>query len=491
MELSAACVPQLDPTDGLLLLYQETWLSDKSRVKVVEKSRRVGITWATAADCVLEAAAGLQDTWYIAYSEDGAKEFIRDAAQWALELGIAAGAIGEVILYADDDDKQEGVKALQIAFPAGKRITALTSSPRNLRGKQGRVVIDEAAFHDNLAELLKAAFALLMWGGEVWIMSTHNGADNPFALLCDDVRDGKLNYSLHRITITDALEQGLYKRICLKMQIPWSRELEAKWLADLEADMGDGASEELHCEPAKAGTAYIGRSLIDAAMYTAPVLRCEWKDDELPATEELRQAAMLEWIEAELDPLLKVAPDMPHAFGLDFGRYADLTVMCPLTIGQDLVKRAQFMVELRNIPFNQQWQVCERIMRRLPRLTHSCFDAGGNGSWVAEQAWMTFGGDDYVDMCQLSHKEYKDRMPPLKQAHESGLIKYPRDADVRADVSQIRRVNGVPMLSKLKNEGTATKGKRHGDAAIALMMAHSAASKAEEMHLRWSALSTL
>lgn len=487
----AACIPTLDPTEGLLLLYQEAWLTDKSRVKVMEKSRRVGITWATAADCVLEAACGAQDTWYIAYSEDGAKEFIRDAAQWATDLGIAASAIGSVILYADEDGKQDGVKALQIVFPSGKRITALTSSPRNLRGKQGRVVIDEAAFHDNLAELLKAAFALLMWGGEVWIMSTHDGADNPFAVLCDEIRDGKKSYNLHRITITDALAQGLYKRICLKLQQPWSLELEAAWLASLEADYGDGASEELHCEPAKAGTSYISRALIDAAMYDAPVLRCEWKDDELPATEELRQALMAEWIAAVLDPLLAKLDDVSHAFGLDFGRYADLTVMCPLGIGQDLVKRAPFLVELRNVPFAQQWQVCRHIMERLPRLTHSCFDAGGNGSWLAEQAWLTFGGDDYVERANISLTTYKDSMPALKQAHENGTLKYPRDVDVRADVAQIRRVNGVPMLSKLKNEGVASTGKRHGDAAIALMMAYRASQKAEDMSVRWAALSSL
>lgn len=487
-----ACVPELDPTDGLLLLYQQTWLSSKARVKVCEKSRRVGITWATAADCVLEAGAGLQDVWYIAYSEDGAKEFIRDCAQWALDLGIAAGAIGEVILYADEDGKQDGVKALQIVFPAGKRITALTSSPRNLRGKQGRVVIDEAAFHDNLAELLKAAFALLMWGGEVWIMSTHDGADNPFAKLCDDVRDGKLAYDLHRITITDALAQGLYKRICLKLQIPWSPELEAKWLASLEADYGDGAAEELHCEPAKAGTAYIGRALIDAAMYEAPVLRFEQRDDELATTEEGRVAEMQAWLDAVVAPeLAKLPAEASHAFGMDFGRYADLSVLVPGSIGQDLVKRAPFIVELRNVPFNQQWQVVDYICKRLPNLTHSCYDAGGNGSWVAEQAWLTFGGDDYVDRVALSDKWYAEHLPAFKMAHENGTIKYPRDMDVRADVSQLRRVNGIPKLSKLKNEGLETKGKRHGDAAIGLAMMYAAATKAEEMQLRWGRLATL
>ena len=33
-------------------------------------------------------------------------------------------------------------------------------------GQQGFVLIDEAAFHDDLGEVLKAAFALLIWGGK-------------------------------------------------------------------------------------------------------------------------------------------------------------------------------------------------------------------------------------------------------------------------------------------------------------------------------------
>jgi phage FluMu gp28-like protein len=31
----------------------------------------------------------------------------------------------------------------------------------------------------------------MIWGGEIWVLSTHDGADNAFAELCDEVRDGK------------------------------------------------------------------------------------------------------------------------------------------------------------------------------------------------------------------------------------------------------------------------------------------------------------
>lgn len=38
---------------------------------------------------------------------------------------------------------------------------------KKLRGMQGVVCIDEAAFHEKLAEVLKAALALTMWGAKV------------------------------------------------------------------------------------------------------------------------------------------------------------------------------------------------------------------------------------------------------------------------------------------------------------------------------------
>ena len=41
-------------------------------------------------------------------------------------------------------------------------------------------MIDEAAFHEDLPGLLKAALAFTMWGGLVRIISTQNGAHSAF-----------------------------------------------------------------------------------------------------------------------------------------------------------------------------------------------------------------------------------------------------------------------------------------------------------------------
>jgi phage FluMu gp28-like protein len=51
----------------------------------------------------------------------------------------------------------------------------LSSRPENIRGLQGKVVIDEAAFHPNVQGVMEAATALLIWGGRISVISSHNG----------------------------------------------------------------------------------------------------------------------------------------------------------------------------------------------------------------------------------------------------------------------------------------------------------------------------
>ncbi|EET4722982.1 hypothetical protein LCI89_005670, partial [Escherichia coli] len=133
-----------------------------------------------------------------------------------------------------DRDKKEEILTYMIRFPnSGFKIQALSSRPSNLRGLQGDVVIDEAAFHESLDELLKAAMALTMWGARVRIISTHNGVDNLFNQYIQEAREGRKDYSVHRITLDDAIADGLYRRICYVTGREWSPESEQKWRDDL------------------------------------------------------------------------------------------------------------------------------------------------------------------------------------------------------------------------------------------------------------------
>lgn len=194
------------------------------------------------------------DTYYIAYNYEASEQYIYDCASWARHFQIAASAVEEVLIA----DEKESILAYRVRFASGQKILALSSKPTNLRSRKGRVVIDEAAYHPDLPGLMKAAVAFTMWGGHVVIISTHNGVDNEFNRMVKAAREGELNYSLHTVTLADAIADGLFERICLMSGRPYSTEAERQWTAQLYLDYGPAASEELDCNPfeAKAGEVF-------------------------------------------------------------------------------------------------------------------------------------------------------------------------------------------------------------------------------------------
>lgn len=182
-----------------------------------------------------------------------AQQYIFDVANWAEAFHLAACAVEEVVL----PDSDRAILTFQVRFASGHRVCALSSRPANLRSKKGHIRIDEAAFHEDLPGLLKAAVAVVVWGGRVAIWSTHHGVDNPFNRLIERVRWSKtdrrssheLDYSLHRYPLQLALDQGLYQRICLVNGETWSEQKQQAWVNQLYADYGPTAGEELDCVP--------------------------------------------------------------------------------------------------------------------------------------------------------------------------------------------------------------------------------------------------
>ncbi|MDR0996761.1 MAG: hypothetical protein LBL69_03745 [Zoogloeaceae bacterium] len=459
----------------VLLPYQQAWIADLSPVKVADKSRRTGLTWAEASDDVLIAAsaasAGGMNVYYIAYNMDMTQEYIQACAMWARAFNRAAGEIEEGI-WEDEGKEAKAIKTYTIRFPSGFRIVALSSRPATLRGRQGIVVIDEAAFHDDVEELLKAALALLIWGGKVRIISTHNGIDNPFNALLEDIRAGKRKGTILRITFREAVAQGLYRRVCLRLGKAWSQQEEEAWVADVYAFYADGATEELDCIPAQSSGAWLSRALIESRMRAeTPVLRWACKEGFELLPDAAREAECRQWLEAELLPLCAALPREARSFlGEDFGRSGDLSVFWPLLQGQDLRRQVPFVLELRNVPFAQQEQICFALIDALPRFLGGAFDARGNGQYLAERAMQQYGASR-IRQVMLSEGWYREHMPPLKAAFEDGSLDgLPQDADILDDLRAVRMVNGVPRIPEGRSVGQ-DKGKRHGDAAVAAALA--------------------
>lgn len=456
--------------NAILMPYQQRWVRDESLVKVIEKSRRIGLSYAEAADDVLYAASAAgANVYYISYNKEMTQGFIQDCAAWAKAYQSAASQIEESVIEAGD----KKILTYAINFDSGHMIQAFTSNPRNLRskGRPGeRLVIDEAAFVDDIEELLKAAMAMTIWGGQIRIISTHNGEDNPFNTLVNDIRAGRFDYSLHRVGLDDALKDGLYRRICRVTGQAWSREGEAQWRQQLINRYKPNEDEELFCIPSQGGGAYLTRAMIEACMAPAPVLRFNGSREFNQMPLDLRARTMADWISEHLRPVLATLnPERRHVLGQDFARSGDLSVIAPMSIETNLDRRVPFLVEMHNVPFKQQEQVLFAIGDGLPRLCGAAIDSRGNGSYIGEAAHDKWGS--LVNRVMATESWYREQMPRYKARFEDRTIMLPKDDGVLEDHRAFALVRGVARLPEGKTSGD---GKRHGDAAMACVLAHAA-----------------
>lgn len=471
-----------------LLPYQQRWCADKTPVKVDEKSRRIGMSWGEAGDsALLASSANGMNVFYIGYMKEMAQEFIRDCADFARAYNMAAGEISEGEEVWFEGEERKSIFVYKLTFASGHRIEALSSAPRNLRGKQGRVVLDEFAFHSDQKELLKAALALLIWGGEVHVISTHNGVDNPFNDLVQEIRAGKKPYSLHRTTFQDAVDDGLYERVCLRTGQQPTEEGKDAWVKSIYDQYGSDAEEELDCIPSNSAGAWLSRAMIEARMVDAPVLR--WRPpakDFVLWPDGMRKAEVDDWLKEHVLPLLlQLDPELRSGFGMDFGRNGDLSVFAPFQILQNLTRRYPFLIELGDCPFDQQREILFYIGDRLPRLMAGKLDARGNGQYLAEKAMQRWG-QSRIEMVMLSQTWYRENTAHFKAAFEDGTIELPRDADVLDDLRAFQVVKGIPLIPDTRTKG-ADGRQRHGDAGVALLLAD-AASCADTGYLDISAI---
>jgi phage FluMu gp28-like protein len=475
----------------VLLPYQArtvSLLDSACPVLFVEKSRRIGLTWGLAAYAALRAGrqkkAGGMDVMYISYSREMTREFIDACAMWARAFDVAAGEVEETLFDQDDADK--AINAFRIKFASGFEIMALSSAPRGLRGKQGVIIIDEAAFVDSLAELLKAALAFLMWGGQVVVCSTHDGVDNEFNTKIQDILAERSKYRHIRIDFDQALQEGLYQRICLVTGKEWTAAGEAAWRQDIIDFYADGADEELFCIPSMSSGSWLTAPLIEARMTVeTPVLRLELPPDYL-FRHRLEQLSLMAPFLFDLKAQLRAIDLKPQfAFGSDFARNVDLTTGSLMAIEQRLKRREVLAYELRNVPGDEQKLIAKTVLEAVrPRLVGAAFDATGMGWTVAEDMGRIFGlredpeGAGLVMAVKFSEEWYRLQMPPLKAAFEDDAIALIKDADHLSDLRAVKLVRGIARVPVLR-EGETGK-KRHGDHAIAVALAHYAS------RLRWS-----
>lgn len=400
--------------DTLLLPYQAKWVKDPAPLKLCEKSRQIGWTWSTAYALVSRKSLvdARLDCWISSRDEIQARLFLEDCKAFAQLLNLGAQDLGEKVI----DDK--GHTAYVLAFANGLRAHSMSSNADAQAGKRGDRVLDEFALHPDPRKLYSIAYPGITWGGQMEIFSTHRGSHNFFNELVTEAREkgNPKGFSLHRVTLQDALDQGFLYKLQGKLPPDDPRQAmdEAEYFDFVRRGCADEESflQEYMCVPADDAGAFLTYDEIAA---------CEY-----PAGEA--------WERATPELLRELGGDL--YVGVDIGRDHDLTVIwvAERVVGVFFTRR---VIELRGLPFSQQEEILYPLLA-LPNVRRCCIDQTGIGRQFAERAAQRFGTYK-VEGLAFTPAVKEELAYPLRAAFEDKSVRIPNDKKIRADLRAIRK----------------------------------------------------
>jgi phage FluMu gp28-like protein len=197
-------------------------------------------------------------------------------------------------------------------------------------------------------------------------------------------------------------------------------------------------------------------------------MRKAFEDSFLRESKEKREKTVAKWFRNEVLPVLGKIEN-PVAIGQDFARSGDLTVLWFTEFIEKKFTRTALVAELRNWPFDQQWQLWELLYTALGGLLlGSALDARGNGQMIAEKAETEWPGRAIQVM--ITRAWYGLWFPKLKGRLEDREWTIPRDDYLIGDFGVVRMKAGFPLIeesTKEKKGGAGLSKKRHGDGAVA------------------------
>lgn len=412
--------------DAIFLPYQGRWITDQSRLKLMEKGRQIGLSWSTAYAAVSRTALATakRDQWVTSRDDIQARLFVEDCKLWAGILDLAAQDLGEQVI-----DPKSRESAIVLRFANGKRIFSMTSNADAQAGKRGGRILDEFALHPDPRKLWAIAYPGLTWGGSMEVISTHRGSHNFFNQLVREAREGgnPKRISLHRVTLQDALDDGFLWK--LQQSLPADDERQEMTEADyfdwVKSGCADEESflQEYMCCPADDDAAFLEYDLIASAEYASGV----------------------DWEQIEGGELYA---------GLDIGRKRDLTVLWILErLGDVLYTRA--VIALRNMRKSEQEAI---IWPWIARCRRTAIDATGLGIGWSDDAQDEFG--EYAVEAVTFTSAVKEQLAyPVRSKMEDRLLRIPNRPEIRTDLrsvtKQVTAAGNIRFMAERTADGHA------------------------------------
>ena len=423
---------------AVLLPYQIRFLSDPAPVKVCLKARRIGISMTSRCWALQKALTTPgHRIFYLSRDQRSAETWLADLAKMAAALNIVSPGyfLGG-----------RNVTATRLRFPNGSQIFAFPSSAEALTGNGGSVIIDEAATHSDLPAVLRAAVPVTQWGaGELLIFSTPR--EGFFMEIVARAERGEFGRSsVHRVTIHDAISDGLLDRLNDSWRANGKPEKDAaKFLEDCKAELGSDVlfSQEFECIPAP-------------AQGSKAMTEDEWQEIAAPLS------------------ICYAPPDTAGRYycGLDIGRQRDQTVAVIMElVGAELILRDMIRIE-NPTPFHEQEKRLVDFFRRW-KIRDGIADGTTVGQHLAENMAKIVRGLRVTKWTSITRPQM---IGALMDAILAKQIKLPDDAALKADFLSVSvytaKISGQPDYY-IPSRGQLG----HGDAFAACAMAVAAAQE--------------
>lgn len=430
----------------LLLPYQLRWVTDDARFKAGIWSRQTGKDFSSAAEIVEDSNKTPRNTWVIAApSERQSLETLQKCKEWVEAYGLA---IADALEQNETAHPQALLKSSSIILDNGSRIIAVPGRPDTVRGFSANFVATEFHYFEDDEATWRALLPSItnpLRGGlkKVRVISTPNGKQGRFFKIVDEnllnpVAGRKVAWSVHKVTIHDAVSLGL------PVDIEQLRE---------GMDDAEGFAQEFECE------------FLDSSNVLLPY--------DIIALAESAEAQEF------ADPALwSAGGGNPVYLGIDFGRTNDPTICWAFEkIGDVLWTREVLVLKGMSSP-NQQAVLASRI-RRARRV---CFDYTGPGIGLGDYLVREHGEFDpsahkhgKIELCTFTVGFKREIFPKLRRAFEAPVkVRIPVSKSVREDLHEMRQIvrNGEYTYSAPRTaEG-------HSDRCTALALALRAASTA-------------
>ena len=408
----------------LLFAYQRRWYDDKARFKCGVWSRQTGKDFSEGGEIVSDCHF-LDDgqkrtslnatTWMIAApSERQSLESLAKVREWSEAFDVAIADYQE-----DRDAPGTLLKSGTVIFGNGSRVIAVPGRADTVRGMSCNLDLTEFAFFDDPDATWRAVLPSItnpLRGGQkkVRVISTPNGKTGRGARFFKIVDENLLNpkadrkqvWSVHKVTIEDAVKDGLPVNI---------EELRAG------IDDNEAWAQEFMCEFLDGSAVLLPYDLIQLAESIEATTICD------PAMFAAMSKHPLELY-----------------CGIDFGRTTDPTVCWTLErVGPLLITREVLVLQSMSTPDQESILTSRVAAARLTSLDYTG-PGIGLGDYLAK-THKRFDPDAHefgkVDLVTFTTGVKRLIFPRLRRAFEPPTaVRVPIDVDVREDLHAYQQV---------------------------------------------------